>query len=213
MAAWRGVRIHRCRCSIRKSTPCSLSVMGYGSRLGNALHHLKALHVQLVASRSALVGTHFAGHNHARLLGQPLQRLKDLGGHALYVRHALHGPGAVAKDGKQQLAALAQVIEPSAQGNRLAYMLAQRSDGCYGLRVVRAEPGVAAAACAAGVFGAGRSSVISFLTGRRKTTPAGHSSITPAGSFQASRASGGDAVAVPAPKLSSPMGPKTIVAA
>src|SRR5271156_2090083 len=31
MADCRGVRIHRCRCSIKNSTPCSLSVMGKGS--------------------------------------------------------------------------------------------------------------------------------------------------------------------------------------
>ena len=36
---------------------------------------------------------------------------------------------AVAKDRKQQLPALAQVIEPPLQGDRLALVLADRGDG------------------------------------------------------------------------------------
>ena len=34
IAAWRGVRTHRWRFSIRNSTPCSFSEMGYGSLSG-----------------------------------------------------------------------------------------------------------------------------------------------------------------------------------
>ena len=97
--------------------------------LGHALNHLHVFHVQLEAARGALVGADLAGDNHARLLRQAFERFKHRGRNALHVRHALHGPGAVAKDGEQQLAALAQVVEPSAQGDGLAFMLAEGGNG------------------------------------------------------------------------------------
>ena len=53
---------------------------GVGIGLGNALHDLETLDVQFKAAGGALVGADLAGDDDARLLGQPLERLKDLGG-------------------------------------------------------------------------------------------------------------------------------------
>ena len=67
--------------------------------------------------------------------------------------HALDGSGAVAKDGEEQLAALAEVVEPTAQGDGLAFVLAEGGDGCdgwWGLRGLRGRSGL--------VFGHGTSS-------------------------------------------------------
>ena len=43
--------------------------------------------------------------------------------------HALDGSGAVAKDGEEQLAAFAEVVEPAAEGDGLAFVLAESGDG------------------------------------------------------------------------------------
>jgi hypothetical protein len=56
---------------------------------------------------------------------RPFEGCEDLGRNALYVGHALDGAGAVAKDGKEKLAALAEVVEPAAEGDGLAFMLAE----------------------------------------------------------------------------------------
>ena len=84
-------------------------------RLGHALHHLDALDVELVPARRALVGANFTGDNDGRLLREPLERFEDLRRDTFHVRDSLNGSSSVAKDRKQQLPTLAQVIEPSAQ--------------------------------------------------------------------------------------------------
>ncbi len=99
-----------------------------GIGLGDALDDLNILDVQLKPAVGALVGADLAGDDDTGLLGQALERLKDLRRNALDVGYALDGAGAVAKDGKQELAALAQVIEPSAQSDGLAFMLAEGGD-------------------------------------------------------------------------------------
>ena len=38
---------------------------------------------------------------------------------------ALDGAGAVAKDGEEELAAFAEVVEPAAEGDGLAFVLAE----------------------------------------------------------------------------------------
>ena len=97
---------------------------GVGVGLGHALHDLDVFHVELEAARRALVRTHFPGDDHRRFLGQAFERCEDFRRNALDMRHALDRSGAVAKDGKQQLAAFAQVVEPAAQGDGLAFVLA-----------------------------------------------------------------------------------------
>ena len=105
---------------------------GVGVGLGHALNHLDVFHIELEAAGRALIGANLPGDDDARLLGEAFERLEHLRRDALYVGYALYGAGAVAKNGKQQLAAFAQVVEPSAQGDGLAFMLAQCGDGGYG---------------------------------------------------------------------------------
>ena len=100
-----------------------------GIVLGHALDDLNLLDIQLKAAMGAFVGADLACHDDARLLCQPFQRLKDLRRDAGLVGHALDGPGAVAKDGKEQLAALTHVVQPATQGNGLALMRANFGNG------------------------------------------------------------------------------------
>ena len=64
-----------------------------------------------------------------RLLRQAFEGLEDFRRNALDVGHALHGAGAVAKDGKEQLAALAQSCRAIREADGLAFVLAQGRDG------------------------------------------------------------------------------------
>ena len=98
---------------------------GVGVGLGDALDDLDVLDVELKSSRRALVGADFAGDDDRGLLGEAFEGFEDCRGHALDVGHALHGAGAVAEDGEQELAALAGVVEPAADGDGLAFVLAQ----------------------------------------------------------------------------------------
>ncbi len=100
-----------------------------GVGLGDALDDLDVFDIELEAAGGAFVGADFAGDDDAGLLRQAFECLEDRGRHALDVGHALHGAGAIAKDGKQQLAAFARVVEPSVKSDGLAFKLAERGDG------------------------------------------------------------------------------------
>ena len=96
------------------------------------------------------------------LLREAFERLEDLRRNALDVGHALHRAGAVAKDGKQQLAALARVVEPSAKGDGLAFVLAEGGDGGDGRSGSSAFQRVAAGAVSSGmVSGLSRAAMVS----------------------------------------------------
>jgi hypothetical protein len=41
------------------------------------------------------------------------------------VGYALHGSGAVAKDGEEELTAFAEIVEPTLDGDGLAFVLAE----------------------------------------------------------------------------------------
>ena len=94
------------------------------------LHHLRVGDVEFVAAGSALVGAHLAGDDDARLLRQALDRLEQLGRDLALRHHALDDAAAIAKLRKQQLAALAQVVEPAANGDRSG-LRAGRSRGSW----------------------------------------------------------------------------------
>ena len=99
----------------------------------HALHHLRVGDVEFVAAGSALVGAYLAGDDHARLLRQPLDRLEQFGRNCVLGHHALDDAATVAELREQQLAALAQVVQPSADGDALAFVLADfpnRRQGC-----------------------------------------------------------------------------------
>jgi hypothetical protein len=110
---------------------------------GDAVHNLDVFDVKLVAAGRALIGADLALHNYARLLRKALESLEDFGGHAFYVGDALNGARSVAEDGKQQLAALTQVVKPAAQRDGLAIECADSVDrgqgrvGCYGRCICR----------------------------------------------------------------------------
>ena len=129
IAAWRCERTQRWRCSIRKSVPCSLGVIGYGVDFGHALHDLHVGDIEFVAAVGALVGANFAFDDHARFLGQRLDGVENFGRDRVLRHDALNDAGAVAELREQQLSALAQVVEPAADGDGLALVLADFCDG------------------------------------------------------------------------------------
>src|SRR6185437_1785258 len=67
-------------------------------------------------------------HLERRLLAQPFQPLEDFRRNVLLEQHPLDPASAVAQDGEQQLAALAQVVEPAAHPHGFAVVLADIGD-------------------------------------------------------------------------------------
>ena len=104
---------------------------GVGIGLRHALHHLHVRHIEFVAARRALIGANLAFDDHARFLCQRLDRLEHLWRDRILRHYSLNHARAVAKLRKQQLPALAQVIEPAAQSDRLPFMLPDFRDGSY----------------------------------------------------------------------------------
>ncbi len=95
----------------------------------DALQNLRIADVHLVAAGSALVGAHLAGDDHAGFLGQALDRLEQFGRDRVLGDDALDDAAAVAENGEQQFAALAQVVEPAANGDGLTFVLANFANG------------------------------------------------------------------------------------
>jgi len=105
---------------------------GIGRRLGNALHDLHVRNVEFVAAGGALVGADFAFDDDAGFLGEALDGVEDFGRDSIFWNYALNDAGAVAKLGEEELAAFAEVVEPSANGDGLAFVLADFCDGADG---------------------------------------------------------------------------------
>ncbi len=99
---------------------------------GHALHDLHVDYIEFVAAGSALVGADLALDDHARFLRQVLIASKTSGRNGVLGDDALNDSGAIAKLRKQQFPALAQVVEPAADGDRLAVVLADFCDGSNG---------------------------------------------------------------------------------
>ncbi len=95
----------------------------------NALHDFHVAHVEFVAARGTLVCAHFAGDDHAGLIGQILECVKHFRRHLVFGDHALDDACAVAEDGEDQFAAFALVVEPAANSHGLAVMPANLRDG------------------------------------------------------------------------------------
>ena len=102
---------------------------GVGLLLGHALHDFDVLDVELVAAGRALVGADAAGDDDAGLLGEVPGGLPDFRRDGGLGHDALHGARAIAKDGEEQLAGGAHVVEPAVQHDGLAFMLFQAGDG------------------------------------------------------------------------------------
>ena len=102
--------------------------------LGNALHDLHVRDIEFVSAVRALVGADFAFDDHTGFLGESLDRFEDFGRDGVLRHNALNDAGAVAKMREQQFAALAQVVEPAADGDGLAFVLADFGDRSYRCR-------------------------------------------------------------------------------
>ena len=113
MAHCRDERSHKCRLSIRNSTPCSLGVMGYSC---GDLHHLQIAHADLEAAGDAgraLVGADRAGDDEARFLRQVPRLLEYFRRDVLLEDHGLRDAGAVADLQELQLALVGLVVQPA----------------------------------------------------------------------------------------------------
>jgi hypothetical protein len=110
---------------------------GEGCGLGDEVDDLDVRHVELEAGGGAGVGADSASDDDGGLLGEGLDAVEDLGWDGGTGDDALDGAGAVAEDGEEELAALAHVVEPAAEGDRLADVVGERGDGgdgwvCFG---------------------------------------------------------------------------------
>ncbi len=104
-----------------------------GVGLGHALHDLDVRDVEFVAAGGALVGADFAFDDDARFLREALDGVEDFRRDGVLRDYALDDADAVAELGEKELAAFAEVVEPSADGDGLAFVLADfcdRADGC-----------------------------------------------------------------------------------
>src|SRR5258708_8027731 len=105
---------------------------GVWSRLGHALHDLDVRHVEFIAAGSALIGADFALDDYAGFLGEAFDGVEDFGRDSVLRDYALDDAGAITKLREKELAAFAEVVEPSANGDRLAFVgadLCDRADG------------------------------------------------------------------------------------
>ena len=91
--------------------------MGKGVGFADELEDFDVLDVELEAAGGALVGADFGGDDDAGLLREGLDAVEDLGRDGGLGDDALDGAGAVAEDGEEELAGLAHVVEPAAEGD------------------------------------------------------------------------------------------------
>src|SRR5271157_5362116 len=96
---------------------------GEGRGLGNFLDDVDFADADFVAAGGALLGADFAGDNDAGFLGETFEGLERFG---IFFQgaDALNDAGTVAKDRKEELAGFAEVVEPAANGDFLAVVLA-----------------------------------------------------------------------------------------
>jgi hypothetical protein len=90
--------------------------------MGHALQDFESFDVEFEAGGRTHIGANFAGHAEAGFKREILQRFEEFFRHRGFGDNALDGAGAVAKDGEEQLARGAQVVQPALQGNGLAFV-------------------------------------------------------------------------------------------
>jgi hypothetical protein len=95
---------------------------GEGCFYGDFLDDGDAFDVELVAGGGAAVGADLAGDGEGGLEGEVLEGFEDFFGDGGFGDDALDGAGAVAEDGKQELARGAEVVEPAAEGDGLVFV-------------------------------------------------------------------------------------------
>ncbi len=119
---------------MRKSTPASLSWMGKGVSTGTFWMTVTSSTSSSKPRGSAGVGADFAGDGEAGFEGEVLQGLEDFFGDGGFGDDALDGAGAVAEDGEEKLARGAEVVEPAAEGDGLAFVGGEGGYGGEGCR-------------------------------------------------------------------------------
>ena len=101
---------------------------GEGGFVGDSLQNFDVFDVEFEAGRGAGVGADFSGDDDAGLQGEVLQRLEDDLGNGGLGDNALDGSGTVAEDGEEELAGGAEIVEPAAEGDGLAFVRAEGGD-------------------------------------------------------------------------------------
>ncbi len=102
--------------------------MGNGVVVGDSLEDLDVFDVELEAGGGAAVGADFAGDDEAGFEGEVFEGVEDFFGDGGFGDDALDGAGAVAEDGEEELARGAEVVEPAAEGDGLAFVGGKRGD-------------------------------------------------------------------------------------
>ena len=106
---------------------------GVGIGFWDTLYDLDVRDVEFIAAGGALVGAHFSFDDDARFLGEAFDGVEDFGRDGVFRNDTLNDAGAVAKLGEEELAAFAEIVEPSPDGDRLAFVaadLCDHADGC-----------------------------------------------------------------------------------
>ena len=102
---------------------------GVGGFVGDALGDGDVVDVELEAGGGAGVGADAAGDDEGGFEGEGLEGLEYVLGDGGFGDDALDGAGAVAEDGEEELAGGAEIVEPAAEGDGLAFVLADVGDG------------------------------------------------------------------------------------
>src|SRR5271166_1818053 len=114
--------------------------------LGNVLQNAGAFHIEFVSASGTLLGPDLPSDNERTFLSEALQRFEDVLGELTLHRNALDHAAAIADDREDDLAGLAQIIEPASDLHSLANMLScvcdpdsdhRISAGAYGVRISR----------------------------------------------------------------------------
>ena len=92
--------------------------------------------VELEAAGGAGVGADFAGDDDGGFEGEGFEGVEDFFGDGGFGDDALDGAGAVAEDGEEELAGGAEVVEPAAEGDGLAFVREREAMVAMGAVVV-----------------------------------------------------------------------------
>ena len=104
-----------------------------GIGLGHALHDLDVRDIEFIAAGGALIGADLAFDDDAGFLREAFDGVEDFGRDSVFRDYALDDAAAVAELGKEEFAAFAEVVKPSANSDGLAFVFADfcnRADGC-----------------------------------------------------------------------------------
>ena len=95
----------------------------------NALHNVRAFHVELVSARRARFFADLSANDQRRFLRQILQRFEQFLGQRAFHRDALDDAGAVAQLRETNFSAAAKIVQPARDLHRFAGVPARVRDG------------------------------------------------------------------------------------